>query len=265
MDQRSTVSTELNSKKINIKGFEINYMKVGNGPHKLLIFPGVLGVVRSFGPLTENLNGENYTIYVWDPPGYGLSRPPNRDFSPGFLDRDADCAIALMEALGINRYSMLGWCNGGCTAMIAASRAADRVDKLVVWSCNAYVTAKDLELYKMTRDVHGWPEGRRITQFKAYGEKYVTDTWSGWIDAFQKILDEDDGDVCRDALAKINAPTLILHGAKDDFIPVEHGVYLQENIKRSTLEIFPEGRHIVHMMYPEKFVSIVDNFLSSMQ
>jgi len=31
------------------------------------------------------------------------------------------------------------------------------------------------------------------------------------------------------------------------------------------LEIFPEGKHIIHLMYTEKFVSIVDDFLSSMQ
>ncbi|XP_060870984.1 valacyclovir hydrolase-like [Metopolophium dirhodum] len=262
---RSSVSTEPISTKIKVKGFEINYFQVGNGPQKLIIFPGVLGQIGDFGPLTESLDGAKYTIYICDPPGYGMSRPPNRDFSPGFLYRDADSAIALMETLGIEKYSMLGWCNGGCTAMIAASRAADRVDKLVVWSCNAYVTAKDLEYYETTRDVHDWPEGRRISQFKAYGEKYVSDTWSGWIDAFRKILDEDDGDVCRDALAKIKAPTLILHGAKDVFVPIEHGVYLHENINRSTLEIFPEGKHILQRMYPEKFVSIVDNFLSSVQ
>ncbi|XP_016656492.1 valacyclovir hydrolase [Acyrthosiphon pisum] len=241
MVERSSVSSEPISTKIKVKDLEINYFQVGNGPQKLLIFPGVLGLIGDYTSLTENLDREKYTIYMCDPPGYGLSRPPNRDFSPGFLYRDADSAIALMETLGIDRYSMLGWCNGGCTAMIAASRAADRVDKLVVWSCNAYVTAKDLEEYEKTRDVQGWPDAMRIPQCGMYGEKYVSETWSGWIDAFRKILDDDDGDVCRGELAKINAPTLILHGAKDVLVPVEHGVYLHENIKRSTLEIFPEG------------------------
>jgi len=56
-----------------------------------------IGQVSDFTPLTENLDQEKYTIYLWDPPGYGSSRPPNRDFSPGFLNRDADYAIALME------------------------------------------------------------------------------------------------------------------------------------------------------------------------
>ncbi|XP_050058808.1 valacyclovir hydrolase-like [Aphis gossypii] len=263
IDQQTTVSTEItNSTKIKVKGFEINYFKIGNGPQKLLIFPGALGQVTNFEPLIENFDRKKYTIYIWDPPGYGLSRPPNRDFSPGFLYRDADCAIALMEALCIDRYSMLGWCNGGCTALIAASKAADRVEKLVVWSCNAYVTSKDLEFYETTRDVYAWCEKRRLPQFQMYGEKYVSDTWSGWIDAFHKILDEDDGDVCRGVLAEINAPTLILHGSEDDLVPIEHAVYLHDNIKGSTLEVFPGGKHILHILFPEKFNSLVDNFLT---
>ncbi|XP_001948530.2 valacyclovir hydrolase [Acyrthosiphon pisum] len=255
----------MNSAKIKVNNVDINYFKIGNGPQKLLIFPGALGQVNDFTPLTKNLDQEKYTIYVWDPPGYGSSRPPNRDFSPGFLNRDADCAIALMEALGINRYSMLGWCNGGCTALIAASRAADRVDKLVVWSCNAYVTGKDLEFYETTRDVHSWPDQWRLPQFEMYGERYVSETWSGWIDASRTILEEGGGDVCMGALAHIDAPTLILHGALDVLVAVEHAVYLHENIKRSTLEIFPDGKHIIHFMFPEKFNSVVDKFLTCIQ
>ncbi|NP_001233098.1 uncharacterized protein LOC100162536 isoform X2 [Acyrthosiphon pisum] len=265
MDLRSKVSIEMNSTKIKGNGFEINYFKGGNGPKKLLIFPIALGLVSDFASLAENLDGEKYTIYICDPIGNGLNRPLNRDFSPGFLYRDADYAIALMETLGIDRYSMLGWCYGGRTAMIAASRAADRVDKLVVWNCSAYVTAKDLEQYETIRDIHRCSEAFRLPRFVMYGEKYVSDTWSRLVDAYRKILDDDDGDVCRGELAKINAPTLILHGAKDVLVPVEHGVYLHENIKHSTLEIFPEGGHTMHMKYPEKFVSIVDNFLSSIQ
>lgn len=118
--------------------------------------------------------------------------------------------------------------------MIAASKAADRVDKLVVWSCNAYVTARDLEYYETTRDVQRWPDAMRIPQCEMYGEKYVSETWSGWIDAFRKILEDNDGDVCRGALAKISAPTLIMHGGKDVLVPVKHSVYLHENISRST-------------------------------
>ncbi|KAL5242279.1 hypothetical protein ACI65C_009689 [Semiaphis heraclei] len=110
MGRQLKVLKELNSTKIKVNNVNINYFKFGNGPQKLLIFPGALGHIGSFAPIINNFDQEKYTIYLWDPPGYGFSRPPNRDFSPGFLSRDADCAIALMEmAFGLqnNKYKSL--------------------------------------------------------------------------------------------------------------------------------------------------------------
>uniref|UniRef100_A0A2S2P8E0 Valacyclovir hydrolase n=1 Tax=Schizaphis graminum TaxID=13262 RepID=A0A2S2P8E0_SCHGA len=262
MDQQTTVSIELNSTKINIKGVDINYVKIGNGPQKLLIFNGALGQISDFQLLTQYLDQNKYTIYLWDPPGYGLSRPPVRDFSPGFLNRDADYGIALMEALGVDKYSMLGWCNGGSTAIIAASKVADRVDKLVVSSCTAYVTDKDLANLERTRDVHRWPEVWRLRRFKMYGKKYLSEKWSELLDAFQAIVYDYGGDVCIGALAHIKVPTLILHGTLDEIVAVDDAFFLHKNIKNSTLEIFPDGGHSIFVTFPEKFSSLVDNFLT---
>ncbi|XP_026806436.1 valacyclovir hydrolase-like [Rhopalosiphum maidis] len=258
----SSMDGNQNSTKIKIKGVDINYVKIGNGPQKLLIFQGVLGQISDFLLLTQHFDKNKYTIYLWDPPGDGLSRPPVRDFSPGFLNRDADYAIALMEALGVDKYSMLGWCNGGSTAIIAASKVADRVDKLVVSSCSAYVTGNVLEVLESSRDVRRWPDSRRIPRFKMYGEKYISEKWSELLNAFQAILHDDGGNVCIGALAQIKAPTLILHGTWDEILPIDHADFLHKNIKNSILEIFPNGEHDIHISFPVKFSSLVDNFLT---
>lgn len=133
--------------------------------------------------------------------------------------------------LKIDRYSLLGWSDGGITALIAASKAVDQVEKLVVWGSNAYVTEKDVKLYEKIRDIQKWSPPMRQPFIELYGEEYFSQTWSAWVDSFQKILQENKGDICREALPKINAPTLILHGAKDPLVPIEHPVYLHKNIK----------------------------------
>ena len=38
-----------------------------------------------------------FTLVVWDPPGYGKSRPPERKFSPNYLELDADSAAELLK------------------------------------------------------------------------------------------------------------------------------------------------------------------------
>ncbi len=58
-----------------------------------------------FGPQLANLDGKVFTIVAWDPPGYGKSRPPDRDFSKGkeTFYEDARLAAALMKVRKHNR------------------------------------------------------------------------------------------------------------------------------------------------------------------
>lgn len=125
----------------------------------------------------------------------------------------------------------MGWSDGGITALIVASKAVDQVEKLIVWGGNAYVTEKDIELYEKIRDVENWSPRMKQPFVDLYGNKYFSETWSAWVDSFKKIFNENEGDICREALSKINAPTLILHGAQDPLVPIEHAVYLHKNIK----------------------------------
>lgn len=105
------------------------------------------------------------------------------------------------------------------------------MENLVVWGSNAYVTEKDVELYEKIRDVQKWSQRMRQPFIELYGEKYFSETWSAWVDSFQTILKQNKGDICREALPKISAPTLILHGAQDPLVPMEHPVYLHNNLK----------------------------------
>jgi len=127
----------------------------------------------------------------------------------------------------------LGWCGGGTTALIVASKAVDRVDKVVVWSCNAYVNTKDIDYYKKIRDVQTWPQYLKQSHIEMYGEKYFSETWEAWVDGNEALLETNDGDICRKVLPEINTPTLIMHGLLDKLIPIEHAIYLHENIKNS--------------------------------
>lgn len=140
----------------------------------------------------------------------------------------------MRQALNIDRYSALGWCTGGTTAMIVASKATDRVDRLIVWNSNAYVTEQDVRLAELTQDVSKWPAARRQPMVQLYGETYLSASIVAWVDSCRTALLDNAGDICRQALSKIAAPALVLHGARDGLISSEHSVYLHENIKGSS-------------------------------
>ncbi|XP_022608827.1 valacyclovir hydrolase isoform X2 [Seriola dumerili] len=131
-----------------VNGVDLYYEQTGRGKHAVLLLPGALGSTRTdFGPQLKALNKENFTVVGWDPRGYGRSRPPDRDFPPDFFERDAKDAVGLMKALGFGKFSLLGWSDGGITALIAAARNPDLINKMVVWGSNAFVSQHDLELY----------------------------------------------------------------------------------------------------------------------
>ena len=108
-------------------GSGISYVTTGSGQHTALLLPGALGTARSdFTPQIEHLNSQGgLKLIVWDPPGYGGSRPPNRTWpkSPNhFYVRDAEVAVEFMNKIGEERFSLLGWSDGAITALIIAGR-----------------------------------------------------------------------------------------------------------------------------------------------
>lgn len=64
--------------------------------------------------------------------------------------------IILALSLGHTKYSLLGWSDGGITAMILAAKHPECIDRMVVWGANATVTAEDIELYEKIRDTSKW-------------------------------------------------------------------------------------------------------------
>ncbi|XP_026683658.1 valacyclovir hydrolase-like [Diaphorina citri] len=206
--------------KVVIDNKTINYLKTGTGPHNVLCLPGALGSIWSdFKPQIEDLSKEKFTLVVWDPPGYGYSRPPERDFSPGYFQRDAEMAFKLMQT--------------------------------------------DIDLYESIRDLSKWSVAMKSPLIELYTEPGLTKLWGQFCDAFLHILKHQEGNICKDYLGKIEAPTFILHGAKDPMVPSYHPPFLREHIKNTKYFEFKDGKHNIHLKYKTEFNAKVQDFLLS--
>ncbi|CAG9857986.1 unnamed protein product [Phyllotreta striolata] len=254
-------ATAIKSHTANINGQIINYIKVGNGKRSVLCFPGALGTIWSdFKPQIEGLNRSEFTTIVWDPPGYGDSRPPNRNFTENFYENDADTAQQFMKFLGIRKFSLLGWSDGGISGLILAAKYQENVEKLVVWGSNSYVIEEELEAYEKLRDTAKWSEKMKGPLVAMYTEEGLHNMWNDWCDTLVKIYSKG-GDICKGVLKDIKCPTMILHGDKDPLVADEHPDYLLKNIKRSKLHRYPDGKHNIHLKYADDFNKRVTDFL----
>ncbi|KAG7488344.1 hypothetical protein MATL_G00034040 [Megalops atlanticus] len=250
------------SAKQNINGVDLFYQQTGRGQHAVLLLPGALGSGQTdFGPQLKSLNKERFTVVSWDPRGYGHSRPPQRDFPLDFFDRDAKDAVDLMLALKFKRFSLLGWSDGGITALIAAARNPSLVNKLVVWGSNAYVTEEDLKIYNAIRDVSTWSERMRKPMEDMYGARDFAKIWEAWVDGISQFAQRPDGSICRELLPLISCPALIVHGEKDPMVPGFHPQYLLQHIHGSRLHLMPEGKHNLHLRFAAEFNQLVEEFL----
>ncbi|XP_030064460.1 serine hydrolase BPHL [Microcaecilia unicolor] len=254
--------TSVTSAKIAVNGVQLHYQKTGVGNHAVLLLPGALGSSETdFGPQLKSLNKERFTIVAWDPRGYGRSIPPNRDFPPDYLERDAKDAVGLMQALNFKKFSLMGWSDGGITALIVAGKYPSLIHKLVVWGANAYVTEQDMKAFKAARDFSKWNEKTRKPMEDMYGKEYFAKTFDACIIGASQYMNNPDGNICRHLLPTIACPTLIMHGLKDAMVPSFHAEFLHKHIKDSRLYLMPEGKHNLHLRFPEEFNKLVEDFL----
>ncbi|XP_076765897.1 serine hydrolase BPHL [Xylocopa sonorina] len=259
----STVQSGLEEQKVNVNGVNINYLRVGIGEHPVLLLPGAVGSIwTDFKPQIVGLDKKKLTIVVWDPPGYGKSRPPDRTFPDDFLQRDAVWACNLMNVLGYNIFSLIGWSNGGVTSLILASMFPNNVRKMVTVASNAYITPEEMNVYKQYRNIDTWSEKMRAPLIAVYGEDYFRTIWCSWLDSVSRICEKRNGDMCKESLPKIECPTLIIHGKKDPMVLSQHSAYLKEHIVGAKLIIFENGTHNLHLRYPEEFNDSVTKFLT---
>ncbi|CAK1541279.1 unnamed protein product [Leptosia nina] len=243
--------------------YNINYVKVGSGPHHVLCIPGSLGSWEDFGYQIDEFNKEKFTLVILDPPGFGKSRPPEREYTLDHQDIDATVAHALMMNLKIPRYSLLGWSGGVVPCMYIAATHPDVAQKLVVWGAQTYVLPSEVKYYQFFKDITQWSEAMRRQKIEMYGEETLLKLWSDWVDTLTTFSRIRNGDICTKVLPKIACPTFALWGEKDPLVAREHIYYLQKHIKNCEIYLYPKGSHNIHMRYHTDFNTRVQEFLLS--
>lgn len=83
------------------------------------------------------------------------------------------------------------------------------------------------------RKVDDWSAGMRNTFTSIYGYEGLQSLVDGFFNGMAEIKDKRNGDICKEMVKNIVAPTLILHGEKDPLVPSKHYKYLHTNIPGS--------------------------------
>jgi pimeloyl-ACP methyl ester carboxylesterase len=293
VDARTLADAE--SRFVEADGIEVHYRETGQGTLAIVLMHGFGASTFSWREVTGPL-AERGRVIVYDRPAFGLTERPMRgqwdpdDYaggSPYSPEAQADLAIALMDALGIDRAVLVGHSAGGSIAMIAALRHPERVEALVLVDAAVYTEGgPPAAVYPLLST----PQLRRIGPLVARsiggaaGDRFLD---LAWHDA-TRITDEvragyrtplavDDWDralweltIARspqrlgERVSEISCPTLVVTGDDDRIVPTDDSRRLVREIPGAELAVVEDAGHVPHEEQPTVFVNAVYRFLDTL-
>jgi pimeloyl-ACP methyl ester carboxylesterase len=222
---------------ISVEGIEIYYETFGRGDPLVLLhgFGGSGRVWQKFVPELSN----HYKVIVPDLRGHGRSTNPSDEFTHRQSARDIS---ALLDRLGIRRIRAMGISTGGMTLLHLATRDPDRLEAMILIGATIYFPepARDI-MRRSTVESLTPADFERMRRIHTRGDEQIR-SLRRQFHAFKDSY--DDMNFTAPFLSTITARTLIVHGDRDEFFPVNIPVEMYLSIPNAALWIVPHGGHV---------------------
>ena len=235
-------------------GARLHYEDEGSGL-PLVALHGRFGTGRvDLGGVIDWLSA-SYHVYAPSLRGYGESTPRPRDFPLDFYHRDARDVIAFMDALQIEQAHLLGFSDGGETALVAAGLAPDRFKSVAVWGAVGYFGPEIRPVVQSNYPATWMNEATK----QLHGISDPNPSVLQWVQALKYMIDSG-GDVSLSLAPNISAPVLLMLGAQDRLNPEAYGQNLIAKVRDGRVVMFKTG-HAIHAEDWDGFKRVVGDFL----
>ena len=213
-----------------------------------------------------------------DQRGIGSSTEDGRPFDIAQL---ADDAAHVIETLGFERASVLGWSMGGFVAQTLTLKHPNRINKLMLLSTDAGGTDADLAsatVWSQLIDMSGTPheQARRLLSllfpsdvaesfYREFGDIVAAARARLSPDLINRqasAMDAWHRNGVGDRLQELRAPALIATGTDDIVIPPSNALKLVNAIPKAWLAQFPRGGHAFMAQYPRPLADFINGFLA---
>jgi pimeloyl-ACP methyl ester carboxylesterase len=247
---------------------QIHYAMTGQGKPVLLLHqtPRSWDEYRDVLPIL----GKKYWAIAMDTVGFGDSYKP---VEKGSIEQYAGGVIGFLDAMSIDRISIVGHHTGGVIAVEVAASYPERIEKLVL-SSTPYVDAEDRKRRKTHPPidaVESKEDGSHLTELWQkripFYPKNRPDLLTRFVIDALKLGDRlEEGHqavnayIMEDKTPLIKAPTLVVAGADDPF-SFPRMEPLSKGIKGSKTAVIEGGMVPVVDQMPNDFARIVIHFL----
>jgi pimeloyl-ACP methyl ester carboxylesterase len=270
-----------------VHGYRRAFVQAGSGPALLLIH-GIGDSSETWRELIPIL-ARSYTVVAPDLLGHGRSSKPRADYSvAGYANGMRD----LLSILGIDRATIVGHSLGGGVAMQFAYQYPERCERVVLDATGGVCP----EVHPLLR-LAAWPNADLVLPLLQSRPVHALGRLAFHaLRSLDHDLGRDANDLLRvfDALPDITSrrafirtlrsvvdfrgqavtmldrcylaealPVLLVWGARDAVIPVEHGRIAHAAMPSSQLVVFERAGHFPHRSEPGRFLQVMEEFLQS--
>jgi len=267
-------------------GVQLAYARMGSGPP--LVKTGNWMTHLEFdleSPIWRHLYrglSRDHTLIRYDARGNGLS---DRNVEEVSFDTFVSDLESVVDAAGLERFDLFGISQGCAVSIAYAARHPERVSRLALLGGFVLGSArrarseaeKEQVAAMVTLVRHGWghenPAFRQMftSQFIPGGSKEQVD-WFNELqqistspeDAARNLIANGETDVS-DLLAKVTAPTLVMHASNDARVPFDQGRRLAAGIPNARFVPLASRNHLILEDEPAfpRFLQELRAFLAS--
>lgn len=258
---------------------ELAALEAGAGGKPLLLVHGFCGGKDDFAWHLDDLAAEGWHVVAPDLRGHGGSVGAPAGYS--FDDLACD-VIAIADALGWDRFALLGHSMGGLVAQHVALRAGDRLTALVLMDTTAHGPPVEADLVELgvalVRD-GGMPALqaalKEVDPLKTPAARRLEETIDDWVETHDArflscspemweaiitgwLADATDRLA---GLAALDVPTLVIVGEQDEpFLGPSHE--LARTIPGARIDVILDGGHSPQSEAPDSWRKALLSFLS---
>ena len=265
---------------IDLDGHSTHYIEMGGGEPVILLH-GWFHDSQMWSKNIDSLAGA-FKVYALDLWGFGYSTREPLDYGyPLYVDQ----LLKFMDALNIQKASLVGQSMGAGTSILFSTQHRERVDKIVL-ACSGGMPNPPLLmtritclpgagelLFKLSGSRRGILKRVFIHDEKSISGRYFEDLIrfhqiKGTTEAllislrknfFDKLLDKIHG------LGEMDLPMLIVWGRHDRSIRLELGLQMHEILRGSHLEVLEHSAHCPNYEQPKEFNDIIMGFLLNIE
>lgn len=262
-------------KEAQVGRYSLRYVDEGTGPAVVLIH-GLAGDYSAWTAQIEALR-TNFRVIAFDNRGAGKSTQIDEPVSTADLAADT---LGLMDYLEVARAQIVGRSMGGAVAQHMALMAPDRVSSLTLCASFAKLDPLGRRVLSNMREALEWrmswaDHARHSVQnfvsagfFNQYPERVA---------AIERLIGGEtrlpacyvrQNEACQShdtlkELHRITQPTLVMAGDADPICSLTATAMLSEGLPNAHTEIFEKASHFFLMEQPDKFQTILENWLQT--